>query len=271
MSQGAALYNALEVDVRRSFANGFQLRGNYTWSKNLDDGSAWNTSVSGNTPAYVVFPLHPRLDWGPAATDVRQSASINGSYDLPFGPQPAFLNHAPAPVDFLAGGWTTSAIVTLQTGFPFSPQLGYNPPGNGDSRNPVRPSWNPSFTGNLYPQTPGEWFNPNAFIPPTVTLHTPTCGGSNTCGTYGNVSRDSLAGPGLSELDFSRSQKHTHHGAARIAVPRRVLQHPQPHQLPHPERGGVLFGDHRGFAHGWRDNGHFHILAADSIRSKFQF
>ena len=89
VSGGRGLYNALEVDVRRSFANGLQFRGNYTWSKNLDDGSAWNTSVSGNTPAFVEFPLQPKLDWGPAATDVRQSASINGSYDLPFGPKSA--------------------------------------------------------------------------------------------------------------------------------------------------------------------------------------
>ena len=30
VSQGVGLYNALIVDVRRSFANGFQFRGNYT-------------------------------------------------------------------------------------------------------------------------------------------------------------------------------------------------------------------------------------------------
>src|SRR6185437_15335626 len=64
VSGGVGLYNALEVDLRHSYAHGFQLRGNYTWSKNLDDGSAWNTSVSGNTPAYVEFPLNPKLDWG---------------------------------------------------------------------------------------------------------------------------------------------------------------------------------------------------------------
>ena len=86
VSQGVGLYNSLVVDVRRSFANGFQFRGNYTYSKNLDDGSAWNTSVSGNTPAFVEFPLQPKLDWGPAATDVHNIASINGSYELPFGP-----------------------------------------------------------------------------------------------------------------------------------------------------------------------------------------
>jgi hypothetical protein len=190
VSQGVGLYNALELDVRRTFANGFQLRGNYTYSKNLDDGSAWNTSVSGNTPAFVEFPLDPKLDWGPAATDVRQAASINGSWELPFGARRRYVNHAPGPVDFLASGWTASGILTVQTGFPFTPQLGYNPTGNGDTRNPVRPNWNPAFSGNLYPRTPGAYFNPNAFLPPAT-------------GTYGNVSRDALTGPGLSELDFS--------------------------------------------------------------------
>ena len=174
VSQGVGLYNAMEVDLRRSFANGFQFRGNYTWSKNLDDGSAWNTSVSGNTPAYVEFPLNPKLDWGPAATDVRNAASINGSYELPFGPHRHFLDHASAPVNFAAAGWTASAIVNLQSGFPFSPQLGYNPTGNGDTRNPVRPNWNPDFRGNLYPRTAGQYFNPAAFLPrtrePTATF-----------------------------------------------------------------------------------------------------
>ena len=193
VSQGVGLYNALLVDVRRSFANGLQFRANYTWSKNLDDGSAWNTSVSGNTPAFVEFPLRPKLDWGPAATDVRHVASLNGSYELPIGPHRRFLNHASKPMNTLAAGWTTSAVVNLQSGFPFTPQLGYNPTGNGDTRNPVRPNWNPNFSGKLYPRTPAQYFNPHAFLPPAT-------------GTYGNVSRDALTGPGLTELDFSATK-----------------------------------------------------------------
>jgi hypothetical protein len=193
VSQGTGVYNSLIVDVRRSFGNGFQFRGNYTYAKNLDDGSAWNTSVSGNTPAFVEFPLNPKLDWGPAATDVRHAASINGSYELPFGKSRRFLNHASGPVNFIVDGWTASGIVTVQTGFPFTPQLGYNPTGNGDTRNPVRPNWNPAFTGSLYPHTPGQYFNPAAFLPPAT-------------GTYGNVSRDVLTGPGLTEVDFSATR-----------------------------------------------------------------
>jgi hypothetical protein len=193
VSHGVGAYHALEVDVRRSFANGLQFRGNYTYSKNLDDGSAWNTSVSGNTPAFVEFPLQPKLDWGPAATDVRHAAALNGSYELPFGTNRRFLSQAPRPVEFAATGWTASAILTVQSGFPFSPQLGYNPTGNGDTRNPVRPNWNPAFHGQLYPRTASQYFNPLAFLQPAI-------------GTYGDVSRDSLTGPGLSELDFSAAK-----------------------------------------------------------------
>ena len=193
VSQGVGAYHSLVVDVRRSFASGFQFRGNYTYSKNLDDGSAWNTSVSGNTPAFVEFPLDPKLDWGPSATDVRHAASFNGSYELPFGPHRRFLSHASAPVNFIASGWTASAIVAVQTGFPFTPQLGYNPTGNGDTRNPVRPNWNPNFSGTLYPRRPQQYFNAAAFLPPAT-------------GTYGNVSRDALTGPGLSEIDFSATR-----------------------------------------------------------------
>ena len=201
VSGGAGVYNSLVVDVRRSFGNGFQFRGNYTYSKNLDDGSAWNTSVSGNTPAFVENPLNPSLDWGPAATDVRNVGSFNGSYELPFGAGRHFLNHAARPVGFLVGGWTASGILTVQSGFPFSPQLGYNPANTGDTRNPTRPSWNPNFTGNLYPHTVGQYFNPDAFVrPPTVTSN------GVSYGTFGNVSRDSLVGPGLTEVDFSATR-----------------------------------------------------------------
>lgn len=203
VSQGVGSYDALEVDVRRAFGNGFQFRGNYTYSKNLDNGSAWNTSVSGNTPAYVEFPLRPKWDWGPAATDLRHAASLNGSYELPFGPRQHFLKHASGPVNVLAAGWTASAVVNVQSGFPFSPQLGYNPTGNGDTRNPVRPDWNSQFSGKLYPRTPVQWFNPAAFLPPAT-------------GTYGNVSRDALTGPGMSEIDFSATKKT--HIAERLAL-----------------------------------------------------
>ncbi|HEY6374779.1 MAG TPA: carboxypeptidase-like regulatory domain-containing protein [Edaphobacter sp.] len=203
VSQGTSLYNGLVLDLRRSFANGLQLRGNYTWSKNLDDGSAWNTSVSGNTPAFVSNPFNPKADWGLAATDVRHLASISGTYDLPFGrgalsASNAFANRA-------ISGWTLSSIAALQSGFPFTPQLGYNPTGSGDTRNPVRPDINPNFKGNLYPGTSTQYFNPAAFLTPAA-------------GAIGNLGRDTLTGPNLINLDASliKSTQITEHVRAQF-------------------------------------------------------
>jgi hypothetical protein len=187
LSEGVSSYNGLEVDFNQRFSHGFQLRGVYTFSKNLDDGTALNTSVGVNAPAFVMFPLNTRLDWGRASTDVRNLASINGSYDLPFGRGKTGWQGK------LTSGWTLSGIGSVQSGFPFTPQLGFNPSNNGDSRNPVRPSWNPSFTGPVILGGPNQYFNPNAFIVPVS-------------GTYGNVGRNTLTGPGLAELDLSASK-----------------------------------------------------------------
>jgi hypothetical protein len=190
VSQGISNYNGLEVDVRRQLAHGLQLRGVYTFSSNLDDGSAWNTSVSANTPAFVMYPGNPGLDYGPAATNIRHAAAINGTWELPF-------RH-----DALVNGWSLSGIATLQSGFPLSPQLGYNPTGNGDTRNPQRPGRTPGFSGPLYAKKVQQWFNPAAFAAPYP-------------GTFGNVGRDTLTGPGLSELDLSLAKSTTIHERLR--------------------------------------------------------
>ena len=196
VSQGTGNYNALTADLRRSFRNGVQIRANYTWSKNLDNGSAWNTSVSANTPAFVSYPNNPSLDYGRAATDVRSIAAINGTYDLPFGKGRLLAANAGGALNRVVSGWTVSTIVSLQTGLPFSPQLGYNPTGSGDTRNPVRPDINPNFgSGSVYThgstaQRVAQYFNPNAFAAPHY-------------GVVGNLGRDTLTGPGFSDWDLS--------------------------------------------------------------------
>ncbi|MGC2292982.1 MAG: hypothetical protein WA450_13610, partial [Candidatus Acidiferrales bacterium] len=75
---------------------------------------------------------------------------------------------------------------------PFTPQLSYNPSNNGDTRNPVRPFLNPSFTGPVILGKPSQWFNPNAFIAPPTLI-----------GFYGNLGRDAYMGPDLATWDFS--------------------------------------------------------------------
>jgi len=203
VSSGVGMYNAFTADLRRSFAKGVQFRANYTFAKNLDNGTAWNTSVSVNSPGFVMFPLRPKLDWGPAATDIRHLFVFNGTWELPFGPKRRFLKDGPRAANALLANWAVSGIFNAMTGFPFTPQLGYNPTGNGDTRNPVRPNWNPDFHGKLYPRSAGKWFDPAAFAPPAT-------------GTYGNVSRNSLVGPGSSELDISAAK--TAHLTERLGL-----------------------------------------------------
>jgi hypothetical protein len=184
LSEGLSSYNALEIDVTRRFAQGFQIRGNYTFAKSLDDGTALNSSVGANAPGFVMYPLDPKLDWALSNSNARNTAAINSSYELPIG------KNARRAARKLIAGWTLSGIETIQSGFPFTPQLGFNPSNNGDTRNPVRPSWNPAFNGSVIEGGPNQYFNPNAFVLPAT-------------GTYGNVGRNVLTGPGLATTDFS--------------------------------------------------------------------
>jgi hypothetical protein len=199
-SAGVSNYNALQVDAKRSLSHGLQFRGNYTYARNLDNGSAWNTSVSANTPAFVSVPSKPGLDYGPAATDIRHLGSVSAVYELPFGNGHQLGGNSGALVERLSSGWSLSSIASFQSGFPFSPQLGYNPTGSGDTRNPVRPDINPNFTGNLYPHKVGQWFNPAAFLAPYSALNS---SGTIIGGAVGNLGRDTMVGPGLSEVDLS--------------------------------------------------------------------
>lgn len=191
-SEGVSSYQALEVDVNHRFSQGLQFRGVYTFSKALDDGDNMNTSVATNAPAFVANPLDPAADYGRASFDVRHSGVINVTYDLPFG---KIRDSGGSPwVGRLLGNWQVSAIETLQSGLPFTPQLSYNPSNDGDTRNPVRPSINPNFTGAVIEGGPNQYFNPNAFIQPLP-------------GTYGNVGRNTLQGPALVATDVSATKK----------------------------------------------------------------
>ena len=65
-----------------------------------------------------------------------------------------------------------------------------NGTGTGDGGNPDLPNYNPEFSGPIVTGNPRQWFNPRAFLLPTV-------------GTFGNVPRGALHGPGLFSMDTS--------------------------------------------------------------------
>ena len=150
---------------------------------------------------------------------------INASYALPFGPGKHFLQGASGLGNALVSGWTVNSIVTLQGGFPFTPQLSYNPSNNGDTRNPVRPFVNPAFSGPVILGNPNQWFNPAAFLAPP-----------NSSGFYGNLGRDTLIGPGLATWDLSFLKDTPDSRKAQSAVSRGVVQSPEPGQFQYSER-----------------------------------
>jgi carboxypeptidase family protein len=191
-SEGINSYHGLEVDISRRLGHGLQFRGAYTFAKSLNDGDNMNTSVATNSPAFAANPRQPKTDYGRASFDVRHAAVINATYDLPFGRGKASQRNP--WLEKLIGNWQISGIETLLSGLPFTPQLSYNPSNDGDTRNPVRPSLNPAFTGQVIQGGPNRYFNPSAFLQPLP-------------GTYGNVGRNILQGPGLTETDLSLAKK----------------------------------------------------------------
>jgi hypothetical protein len=189
-AEGNSSYNALQVDVSRRFSRQLQFRGNYTWSKSLDNNSALTGAQASNQPQMVMDRFDLRRDWGPSALNVAHLAHFTATYELPFGRGQYWLARTGGLAGELVSGWVFNTITTLASGFPFTPQVGSNISGDGDTRNPDRPSLKPNFSGPIVTGNPNQWFNPNEFALPAS-------------GTYGNVSRGSLTGPGLVEVDAS--------------------------------------------------------------------
>ena len=191
-SVGDSSYNALQVDLNHRFSHDLSLRGVYTWSKSLDDGDSVNATTAGNAPGLVSNPRDVKADWGSAGWDVRNLGVITVVYGLPFGQGKHFAAGLGKFGNGVISGWSVNSLVVLQGGFPFTPQLSYNPSNDGDTRNPVRPFANPNFTGSAILGKPSQWFNTKAFLQPPPNS-----------GFFGNLGRNTLTGPRLATWDFS--------------------------------------------------------------------
>jgi hypothetical protein len=114
---------------------------------------------------------------------------FNFAYKLPI------LNSVPRVVGAVANGWGLMGIYSAHSGFPFNvwetTERARSAYFTGTATPPVdRPNWNPSFTGPVILGRPNQYYNPNAFVLQPV-------------GTLGNVGRNSLTGPGFSELNVA--------------------------------------------------------------------
>jgi hypothetical protein len=184
LTSGNSNYNALQLELIRRLSRRLQFRGNYTWAKNLDMNSALTIAQAQNQPQMVMDRNDLHRDWGPSALTPTSQGSISAHYEFPSsGPSIPGLRT-------LLGGWQLNGITTLLSGFPFTPQIGANRSGDGNTRNPDRPNLNPSFNGPALLRKQTQWFDPGAFTLPTVR-------------TWGSLGRGTLRGPGLETVDLS--------------------------------------------------------------------
>ncbi len=183
---------------------------------------------------------------------MRNAGVISATYALPFGHGKQFLGNAGGFGGAMISGWTANSIVTLQGGFPFTPQLSYNPSNTGDTRNPVRPFVNPAFSGPVILGSPNQWFNPAAFLaPPTAS------------GFFGNLGRDTLPGPGLATWDFSLFKDTRLRERLNLQFRAEFFNILNRANFNTPN--AVAFTP-AGFADGRIDHQHVDHLAADSVR-----
>jgi len=209
---GDSWYNGLQVGLVKQISKGLEFQSSYTYSKLLDttQGQIADVADASDAPSN---PFNTRFDKGPTAFDAKHNWRFNLLYHFPDIQSDRFAAK-------LLHGWWMGNIVALQTGFPFSPLVGFNQSnselGLGDLGIALandRPSFvtpsnlaaalsiDPPIPGvspgaQIYdPKTvivgkPGEWYNPHMFTMPAF-------------GTLGDVPRGVLVGPGLADWDFS--------------------------------------------------------------------
>ncbi len=183
----SSVYHSLQTNFRTQSWRGFSGFASYIWSKSLDDAS---DGIDFNFATAALpqnsFDLH--AEHGPSTFDTRHRFSLALDYDVP---------RLPRLGQRLAEGWRLNWIVTAQSGRPvpiitsndtsaffnqnFNTQSNFHQrPNLVAGVNPILSNWSPA-TGYL---------NPLAFQQPAD-------------GTFGNLGRDSIYGPGYWNVDFS--------------------------------------------------------------------
>ena len=172
-------YHGFQSGVDWRLKSRISLKANYTFSKSIDNIPV----VNGTSPAYI-NPFDTNAFRGPSDFDARHRLVLSYVLDLP---GPTFGGDF---VRYLLGHWSTTGIVSAQTGFPLTVYAGQNRDlagvnsgGLGDVADlvgdPKLP--NPSI---------GQWFNPSAFVLPPL-------------GSFGNAGRGIVYGPGFWNFDIA--------------------------------------------------------------------
>jgi hypothetical protein len=221
-------YHALQVGVVKRLNHGFQVQGSFTWGKSIDNNSGViaGDQFSNSVSSLDWFDLH--LTRGLSDYNVGRTLVINATWLVP---SPKSISAALA---WPLSGWQLSTVFKANDGVPFSALFGAqgaDPRGTGSSDDYAYPSAvsgcnpidlnfrnngglyiNPNTTCYTVPMAPSPAFwtancdpAPPSFaatVPPGSTGALPP-GDLRCFNLRGNVGRNTLVGPGLTNLDFS--------------------------------------------------------------------
>jgi len=206
-------YHALKLGLRKRFGSGFSYQVSYQWQKIIDQG----TSVSGNRNEFSSDVdatsnwLDHRFDQGRSTFSIGNVLSANGTFELPFGPGRTYGSSTSGFTAKLIEGWSINAIVSLSDGAPTSFEGGAQVTCNRCNTGRMRPQLVAGEELNPTTEDPNQWFgSTDIFEAPTpINLADGTpCDIANaapgTCGgTFGNLGRTAVVGPGAATLDFA--------------------------------------------------------------------
>lgn len=182
-------YNGLQATVVHRFGNGLYFQSAYTYSKSIDDTStasiAFDTRLNDQN--------NPLASRGPSDFDHRHRFVTSLAYEIPL------FKHRDDFTGKALRDWTTSGVIILQSGAPFTVIDSAGGTAYGlSSSNLVTPVFGSGFScANAISSRSATVinFNPAAFQPaPQVGL--------DATG-YGNVGRNCFYGPSQKNVDFT--------------------------------------------------------------------
>lgn len=185
-------YNSAQTSLRLHNWHGVESALNYTWSHSIDDASDGEDFTPNQAQPNNSF--NARLERGNSSFDIRHRFTWNFIYELP---------KMDGRYKMITDGWGVNGVITLQTGQPF--HLNYNFEGDYDGSG--NGFGRPDVVGAVhYNQSdPFNFLNLSAFAVPCTLNGQGTADTNCIAGTrhYGNLGRNSLAGPSFKNFDFS--------------------------------------------------------------------
>jgi hypothetical protein len=187
-------FNAGTLRLNKRLSKGISFGANYQYSHSIDDAG----SVCGTSTVVAQNWQDLKAEEGNSSFDQRHKVSGTYLYELPFGKDKFWVTSGVGA--HILEGFSVSGSFTFATGTPLSPS--YTASNTGAANNTAG-TQRPNYTGLSVTAGAGslkEWFNPAAFTQPPINSTTPNC---PNCG---NVSRNSVAGPGTVQNNMSLSK-----------------------------------------------------------------